>query len=55
MKLQYNAMYFYIVSSFLFKYRDYFISCWGKVLCPKDAFRAVIVSSFIRAPFNCCT
>lgn len=27
MKLQYSAMYFYIVSSFLFKYRDYFISC----------------------------
>lgn len=30
MKLQYSAMYFYIVSSFLFKYRDYFISCWGE-------------------------
>lgn len=26
-ELQYNAMYFYIVSSFLFKDRDYFISC----------------------------
>lgn len=47
-ELQYNAMYFYIVSSFLFKDRDYFISCNGEIPCIRGTSMAKH-NTFIRA------
>lgn len=55
-ELQYNAMYFYIVSSFLFKDRDYFISCSGKC-CASEAplWQNFTPHSPELYSINCCT